>query len=49
MYDLLLIKDLSLVIKNRIYNVIAYLASLIGKEAVMYRFEKLNTMITMPM
>ena len=31
LYEILLMKDLSMQTKNRAYNVIAYLASLIGK------------------
>lgn len=42
-------KDLSLQTKNKAYNIVAYLASLVGKEEVMARFQKLNAMITMPM
>ena len=49
LYEILLMKDLSLQTKNKAYNIVAYLASLVGKEEVMARFQKLNAMITMPM
>lgn len=42
-------KDLTLQDKNKAYNIIAYLASLYGKESIMAKFEKLNTMIIMSM
>lgn len=47
--DVLAIKELKLEDKNRAYNVLAYLASLYGKDYVMNKCEKLNTMITMSM
>jgi hypothetical protein len=47
--SILLMRDLSLKDKNRAYNVIAYLASLFGKEAVMAKLQKLNTMLLMNM
>ena len=42
-------KELTLVEKNRAYNVVAYLASIMGKEQVMANFQKLNSMILISM
>ena len=47
--DVLSIRELKLAEKNQAYNVIAYLATLMGKEWAMKKFEKLNTMLTMNM
>jgi hypothetical protein len=47
--SILMMRDLSLKDKNRAYNVVAYLASLFGKEAVMAKLQKLNTMLLMNM
>ena len=47
--DVLEIRELKLPQKNQAYNVIAYLAMLMGKEWTMNKFGKLNTMLTMNM
>ena len=46
---LLLKPEITLTVKNRAYNVAAYLSALFGKQNVMKDFEELNSMILMTM
>lgn len=47
--DMLLVKELTLIEKNRAYNVVAYLASIMGKSQVIANFQKLNSMLLISM